>query len=132
MKRRRLLAALVLVGVFLLGAVAGASTATVVVARRIARLFESPKETMARLYGWQLGRRLHLTDAQRAEVERIVLDDHAELAKLWQTIEPQAAELRRRRHARIRAILTPEQQREADVLEGEFERRHREEIDLAP
>jgi hypothetical protein len=85
-----------------------------------------------RTYGWLLGRRLHLSEAQRAEVERIVREDRPEVAKLWRSIEPQAAELRKRRHERIRALLTPEQLRAAEALEREFDRRHQEELDLAP
>ena len=70
MRRRRLWAALVLAGVLVLGTVIGAATATMVITRRLRRLVAAPKQTMARIYGWELGRRLHLSAAQRAEVER--------------------------------------------------------------
>ena len=53
MRRPRLSATLLLVGVLLVGAVGGAALATLVITRRLTALFEgSPKLTMARLYGW--------------------------------------------------------------------------------
>ena len=131
MSRPRARAALLLVAVLLVGAVAGGALTTVVIARRLTALFEgSPKDTMAKLYGFELDRRLRLSPAQRTEVEAIVREDHAELARLMQTIEPRLGELRHRRHARIRALLTPEQQQKFDPLEARFEERHRAEIDL--
>jgi hypothetical protein len=131
MTRARLKAALLLVAVLLVGAVGGGAVATTVAARRVTALFEgSPKDTMARLYGFVLHRRLHLSAQQQRDVEAVVREDHAELAKLMQTIEPRLAELRHRRHARIRALLTAEQQRGFDALAARFEARHREELDV--
>jgi uncharacterized membrane protein len=129
----RLRAALVLVAVFAAGAVAGGAVAVHLGTRRFAAILEGdPKLTLPRLYGEVLGRRLHLTAQQRADVERIVGEDHAELARMGQSLYTEASEMRRRRHARIREILTPAQQPAFDALAAEYERRRRAEIDLPP
>jgi hypothetical protein len=133
MTRPRLRAALLLVAVFAAGAVAGGALSIHVATRRVAAILHGdPKQTLPRLYGEVLGRRLHLTAQQRADVERIVGDDHAQLARMGQSLYTEAAEMRRRRHARIREILTPSQQPVFDALAAEYERRRREEIDLPP
>jgi hypothetical protein len=132
-KRPRLGAALVLLSVLLVGAIAGAATATLVITRRLSQLFEgSPKQTMARLYGFELGRQLHLSSDQRSAIESIVAEDHVELARLGREHEPQLSVLRHRRHARIRELLTPAQQSKFDQLSAQFEQRRRQEIDLDP
>jgi hypothetical protein len=132
-KTQRLSAVLLLVGVLVVGAVAGAAGATLVITRRLTALFEgSPKLTMARLYGFELDRQLHLSPEQRAAVERIVAEDHAELARIGQGNEPRLQPLRQRRHARIRELLTVEQQARFDELAQKFEQRRRQEIDLDP
>ena len=126
-------AALVIVGVFLAGAVVGSAVTVRVVARRVSAIFEGdPKQTLARLYGAELDRRLHLTRDQRGAVERIVNDDHGTLARLGQSSYPELSELRRKRHARIRELLTPQQRAAFDVLAEENEKRRREEVDLPP
>ena len=126
-------AILVVLGVFLAGAVGGSALTLHLVARRLSGLFEGiPKHTLARLYGEELGRRLHLSAEQRAEVERIVNDDHTELARVGQSLYPELSDMRRKRHGRIREILAPEQRAAFDALVDENERRRRAEIDLPP
>jgi hypothetical protein len=126
----RVKAFLSLLAVLLLGVVIGGAGATVVITRKLTALLDSPKDTMARLYGFELDRRLHLSREQREQVEAIVRADHAPLAKLMQTLEPELVQLRQRRHERIRALLTAEQQPRFDEMARRFEQRHREEIDL--
>lgn len=131
MMRARTKAIALLVAVLVVGAILGSALTTIVITRRLTALFDgSPKDTMARLYGFELDRELHLSREQRAAVEEIVREDHAPLAKLMQTIEPQLTVLRHARHARIRALLTPAQQPRFDQLADRFEQRHRAEIDL--
>jgi hypothetical protein len=132
MKRPKLGAALVLAGVLVVGAVAGAAGATLLITRRLGALFESPQLTTARLYGFELDRQLHLSPEQRAAVERIVAEDHAELARIGRDDEPRLAPLRQRRHARIRELLSPAQQTRFDELAARLEARRRQEIDLDP
>jgi hypothetical protein len=131
MTRSRLRAAALLAAVFVAGAVAGGALAVTLSMRGLSAILEGdPKQTLARLYGAVLERRLGLTAQQRAEVERIVNEDHAELSRMGQALYSETSEMRRRRHARIRALLTPAQQPAFDQLAEEYERRRRDEIDL--
>lgn len=126
-------AAAVVLGAFVAGAVGGSALTLHVAARRVTALFAGdPRGTLARIYGAELGRRLHLRADQRVDVERIVDADHAELARVGRTVYPELVEIRRRRHARIREILTPEQRPVFDGMVEDFERRRREELDLGP
>ncbi len=126
-------AAVVLLGAFLAGAVGGGAITLHVVTRKLSALFEGdPTQSLARLYGADLDRRLRLQDGQRAEIERIVNADHAELSAVGREVYPRLAEIRKRRHARIREILTPEQRATFDAMVIANERRRREEIDLPP
>jgi hypothetical protein len=127
----RLRAALVLAAVFLVGAIGGGAAVTLLITRRIAAVFEgSPKRTMAKVYAFELDRKVGLTRQQREEVERVVYDDHAAIARELQRIEPELSALRKARHQRILALLSLEQRAVAEKLDEKFERRHREEIDL--
>jgi hypothetical protein len=124
-------ALLILLAVFLAGAATGSAVAVHVAARRMRALFEGePQLVLPRLYGATLDRRLHLTADQRRAVERIVEDDHAERARIGQTVYPQLVELRRRRHARIREVLTAEQRVMFDPMIQELELRRRQDLDL--
>ena len=133
MKAVRLRAGALLAAVFLAGAAAGSALAIHLSMRGFAAILEGdPKRSLALLYGDVLQRRLHLTPAQRGEVERIVDDDHAQLAQMGRALYAETSAMRSRRHARIRALLTPAQQIVFDQLAAEYERRRREEIDLSP
>jgi hypothetical protein len=131
--RARFKAAAILAGVFLAGAVSGGALTARVVSQRFQSILEgNPKRVLPRLYGEVLSRRLGLSAAQRTEVESIVDDDHAELARAGQGLYAELSAMRRRRHERIRAVLTPAQQPVFDALVADYERRRREEIDLDP
>jgi hypothetical protein len=131
--RARWKAALVVAGVFLAGAGTGSAVTVKLTTRRLASYFEGDnRKVLPRLYGEEIDRRLHLTAAQRAEIERIVDDDWEDRARINQTIYPQMAEMRRHRHERIRAILTPEQAPTFDAMASEYEQRRRRDIGLPP
>ena len=124
-------AAGVLAAVFVAGGVAGGSLAVHVVASKIHSVYEGdPRTVLGRMYARELGRRLGLGSTQRTEIERIVDDDHPELARMGQALYPQMAELRRRRHSRIRSLLTAEQARTFDTMAEAYEQRRRAEVDL--
>jgi hypothetical protein len=126
-------AALLLLAVFLLGAASGGALGVRMTARRLGAVFEGdPRGVLPRLYVYEIDRRVGLSAEQRAQVAEIVEADHGELARIGQGLYPQLSELRARRHARIRAILTPEQWPAFDALAARQERRRREEIDLPP
>ena len=73
-----------------------------------------------RLLSWELRWRLHLTPAQRAEVDHILADTRGEGLELRREMVPRVLELMHRSRDRIVAILDPEQR--ATFLG--FNRRH--------
>jgi len=74
-----------------------------------------------------LTRDLRLTSDQRKELDRILDDTRAEFVKLRETIRPQVQEIKERARARIRQMLTPDQQQgfEAFLKEWEAEKQRR-------
>jgi hypothetical protein len=72
---------------------------------------------------------LQLNADQRKELDRILDDTRDEFAKLRETIQPRVGEIKERTRARIRQMLTPDQQQrfEAFLKEWEAERQRRRE-----
>lgn len=120
----------VLVAVYVLG------IATGVLGFTLYRTYAAPPSPA----GWQgrfdrehyverLTRSLQLQEGQRQQLTRILDDARDEFGKLRQTIHPQAQEIKQQARARIRQMLSPDQQRrfEAFVEEWEAERQRRRE-----
>ncbi len=59
----------------------------------------------------RLQRQLYLTPVQRERIDQILHENHDRMKQLWDSIAPQAQEEHRRVQERIRAELTPEQQK---------------------
>jgi len=74
-----------------------------------------------RLLASDLKRRLDLTADQEAQIERILADSRAESMALHREVRPRVRAILDRAHARIGAVLTPQQR--AD-FERYRERRH--------
>jgi hypothetical protein len=125
--RQKLLAAAVLVGVFLLGGVAGAFAFGFHAHRHLLSLFEgTPEQVDTRVTLQLLTRALHLTDAERRDVRAALERNAAEHTRLRETIEPQLTQLRAKEREEIRGVLTPDQQQRLDkVLDRLDERRGR-------
>ena len=62
-----------------------------------------------RLLSWELRWRLHLTPAQRAEVDHILADTRGEGLELRREMVPRVLDLMHRSRDRIVAVLDPEQ-----------------------
>jgi Spy/CpxP family protein refolding chaperone len=123
-RKARLLAMILIVGVFLAGAVSGLAAsrflptrdagAAVLTGERAAP--GTPAETAGR--GGQprrsmaimLQRRLELSEAQRAQIEQIFTARRAKTEMVLQDVEPRIQAQRDSTDLEIRAILTPEQQ----------------------
>jgi hypothetical protein len=133
MRRPRLIAGLLLAAMFAVGAVVGAAVTAALGARQLTAVFEGPPQgTVARAYGWRLRWALHLSRAQEAEVVRIVQEDHDEAAAVRREAEPRLVEIRRRRHERIRSVLSRDQQRAFDQLVTRYEAQRRQELGISP
>jgi Spy/CpxP family protein refolding chaperone len=78
-------------------------------------------------YVGRLTEALQLQEGQRQQLERILDDAREEFGGLRQSIAPQAQQIKERTRARIRQMLTPDQQQrfEAFVKEWEAERQRR-------
>lgn len=73
-----------------------------------------------RLLSWELRWRLHLTPAQRAEVDHILADTRGEGLELRREMVPRVLDLMHRSRDRIVAVLDPEQR---EIFLG-FNRKH--------
>jgi hypothetical protein len=114
-------ARLVVIGVFLLGFVAGAAALLVVRARIERRLLDAP-DPLARLVVFKLNRELRLSPEQRLEVYRVMTESRGEVMSLTADLLPRLLEVFDRDQARIRAVLTPRQQEKFDRLVAERRR----------
>jgi len=106
----RLASALVLAGVFLLGAVTGSGVTRITMARDVHAIIDAPPLVVrqkALLAG--IDRSVHLDEQQRKEVRAILAAHAAEARELRRALEPRAADLRSKTFAEVRAVLRPEQ-----------------------
>jgi Spy/CpxP family protein refolding chaperone len=125
-RRTKVWALLVLVGVFLAGALSGTGATLLVVRHKVRTLLEAPAgELETRGLVLALDRRLRLTDTQRAQVEAIHRKHLPELNRVRRQSEPELATIRAQASREIRAVLTPEQQPEFDEMARKFEERRR-------
>jgi Spy/CpxP family protein refolding chaperone len=108
--------------VFLLGAIIGALGTGVFVVHRIRRFAEGGPALQKTWFMKRLTRRLHLTDAQKPEVEKILDQTEKDVSTFMQKSLSEFAEIMERRNAQLKEILTPEQQKELDEM---FERFHK-------
>jgi len=113
LKRQELRAVAILIGVFLLGAVAGLGGGVAYV-RHEARGFSSePGARMERARLWALSRALDLTDAQRDRIQVILERHRKEREEVWRKVMTDCGEPLEKSKAaldaEIRAVLTPEQ-----------------------
>jgi hypothetical protein len=111
----------VIVGVFLLGVLAGAAGLLVARARIERRLLDSP-DPLARVVVYKLNRELRLSPEQRREVYRVMTDARLEVLAVTADVFPLLLDIYDRSQAQVRATLTPEQQEKFDRLAAE--RRH--------
>jgi Spy/CpxP family protein refolding chaperone len=114
---------LILVGVFLLGALAGGAGLFAWQQRESAdELMAGPTEWMQHRRLIALGRRLDLTSAQRDRIRDIMVRHRAEREKLLTEVDERCGAVIREHKAKvdaeIRAVLSPGQQAEFDRLQA--------------
>lgn len=108
--------------VFVLGALVGALGTTAFVVRKMRQFalegtHERQTWAMRRLH-----RQLRLTNAQKPEVQKILKQAEEEVHDLLQDSLAEFIDIVRRRNARLKPLLTPEQQQKLDEM---FERMQR-------
>jgi Spy/CpxP family protein refolding chaperone len=115
----------ILVAVFLLGGVAGGASMRVHMLSQWSDTMRAPP-TKARAR-WRLDamqRHLDLSDEQRSKLETILTESAEEREQLTDDCRPALDALRERTDARIREVLTPEQQtKHQEMMERMRERR---------
>jgi Spy/CpxP family protein refolding chaperone len=103
---------LVLVVVFVLGSITGAALTGLYRSRASA---DRPEKAMHDRFE-KLRRELNLTDEQTKSVSAILDETRNEYRSLRAELRPRFEEPRQKARARIRALLTPEQQQKFDGL----------------
>ena len=121
--RSAVVAAILLAATFLTGMVAGVAADRFVLVRE-ARIL--PREGMrfvsARIVR-AMDRELDLTDAQRADVERILAERQRRIERVWSEMRPQIRTEIERTNREIEAILTEEQKPKFEELTRRWEAR---------
>jgi len=107
-RRRGCLTAVLMLAVFVLGAVCGAGGAVYLVLKRVREEAQHPELRVARVHRW-LVRRLDLDEEQARKVRAILEEQRAEMAVVRRSVMPQVARRLRRTDEHVREVLTPAQ-----------------------
>ena len=117
---------LVLLSVFALGCVTGALIDS---AYRLHRHLEMHGSRGDRELFEDLRRDLNLNDQQAAQVRAILEETQNQFRQLRVEVRPRYDALRQQASEKIRAVLTPEQQKRFDQIVAERDARHRRDKD---
>jgi Spy/CpxP family protein refolding chaperone len=101
-----------IIAVFILGAVAGGVVGHGICWNRPHWGEIHPREEVVR----KLSHKLHLDDAQKAQVEVIVNDAHNQMREMRREAQPRIDSIMGNAQAKIRAILRPDQKAEFEKL----------------
>ena len=123
--RTRLKIWMVLVAVFVLGCVTGVAL-TGLYRSRASNGTESRERAMHERFE-RMRRELNLTDQQTTTVRTILDETRSEYRALRTELRPRFEEPRMKARARIRALLTPEQQQKFDAMVAQQDAQHDEE-----
>lgn len=121
---------LVLIVVFALGCVTGASLDSIYLLRASSERRErrgGPRGDKKDHFV-EMQRDLNLNDQQAAEVRAILDESRNEFRQLRAEVRPRYDALRQKARERIRALLTPEQQKRFDAKMAEQDARHNKEV----
>lgn len=113
--RTRLKILLVLVAVFVLGSVTGAALTGLLYRSRAGNDRAGGEKAMHERFE-KMRTELKLTDEQTKSVQTIIDETRNEYRALHTELRPRFEEPRQKARARIRALLTPEQQQKFDAM----------------
>lgn len=117
---------LVLVAVFVLGCVTGAALTGLYRSRASGDRPEARERATGERFE-KMRRELSLTDQQTTSVRTILDETRNEYRALRTELRPRFDEPRQKARARIRALLTPEQQQKFDAMIAQQDAKHDEE-----
>ncbi len=117
---------LVLLAVFVLGSVTGAALTGLYRSRAAGGGAEAREHAMHERFE-KMRTELNLTDQQTASVRAILDETRNEYKALRTELRPRFEEPRMKARARIRALLTPEQQQKFDAMVAQQDAQHDEE-----
>jgi Spy/CpxP family protein refolding chaperone len=117
---------LVLVVVFVLGSVTGAALTGLLYRSRAGAGAEARERAMHERFE-KMRTELNLTDQQTASVRTILDETRNEYRAVRKELRPRFEEPRLKARARIRALLTPEQQQKFDAMVAQQDAQHDEE-----
>lgn len=123
--RTKLIMWTVLVAVFLLGSVTGAALSGLIRSR--ASGAHDSREHAANERFAKMRAELNLTDQQTTQIKSILDDTKNEYKTLRTELKPRFDEPRLKARAKIRALLTPEQQQKFDAIVAQYDSRREEE-----
>ena len=124
--RTRLKIWLVLIVVFVLGSVTGAALTGLYRSRASGDRPEARENAMRERFE-KMRRELSLTDQQTTAVRAILDETRNDYHALRTELKPRFDEPRQKARARIRALLTPDQQQKFDAMVAQQDARHDEE-----
>lgn len=111
--------------IFALGVLTGVLGYGMYFKQRIEHFREAGPQTRKELLMKRLTRRLELTPQQQEKVAVIFEEMREQLFSLRKKHKPDLERIREQGHARIKAILTPEQQVQFDEMMARLKKRHR-------
>ena len=123
--RTKLIMWTVLVAVFLLGSVTGAALSGLIRSR--ASGGRDSREHSANERFAKMRTELNLTDQQTTQIKTILDDTKNEYKALRTELKPRFDEPRLKARAKIRALLTPEQQQKFDAIVARYDARREDE-----
>jgi Spy/CpxP family protein refolding chaperone len=123
--RTKLIMWTVLVAVFLLGSVTGAALSGLIRSRASSARDAHERSASERFA--KMRTELNLTDQQSTQIKTILDDTKNEYKTLRTELKPRFDEPRLKARAKIRALLTPEQQQKFDAIVAGYDSRREEE-----
>ena len=123
--RTKLIMWTVLVAVFLLGSVTGAALSGLI-RSRASGARDSRERSVSERFA-KMRAELNLTDQQTTQIKTILDDTKSEYKALRTELKPRFDEPRLKARAKIRALLTPEQQQKFDAIVARYDSRREDE-----
>lgn len=123
--RTKVIMWLVLVAVFLLGSITGAALTGLIRSR--ASGGRETRERSANERFAKMRSQLNLTDQQATQIKTILDDTRNDYKTLRAELKPRFDEPRLKARAKIRALLTPDQQQKFDAMVAQYDAKREEE-----